>query len=91
LRMIPGMTGAMKLTKPHLVTLLAVLINFSAFSRIIPTLLPTKLMDIFPNGTKWIMPLFGISGIIGLIAVWLFYMLMIPVLRTNIVLRKNEV
>ncbi|MBL7014458.1 MAG: hypothetical protein ISR83_08555 [Candidatus Marinimicrobia bacterium] len=80
-RMVPGMTGALRLKNPGTVLWIAVLVNGAAISRVLPMILPSNILDMIPNGYEIIMPLFGVSGILGVAAIWLFYFTMNPVLK----------
>ena len=83
LRMIPGMTGALRLKHPYLVSWIAILVNIAAFTRVFPMILPSFILENTPKGYENIMFLFGISGIVGVLAIWLFYFAMRPVLKGN--------
>jgi len=80
-RMIPGMTGALRLKHPYLVSWIAILVNLAAFTRVIPMILPSSIIENIPKGYESIMSIFGVSGILGVLSVWLFYLVMRPVLN----------
>jgi hypothetical protein len=46
-------------------------------------ILPSFILENTPKGYENIMFLFGISGIVGVLAIWLFYFAMRPVLKGN--------
>ncbi len=80
-RMIPGMTGALKLTHPKRVTWLAVILNMSVLFRTLSIALPESMLMIIPNGPIIAVRLFGLSGVLFLIGLWIFYYIMKPVLN----------
>lgn len=79
-RMIPGMTGVLKLKHPNRVAWLAIIVNISVFCRTLSIAIPESILNIIPNGTVLALRLFGLSGILFLISLWIFYYLMKPIL-----------
>lgn len=79
-RMIPGMTGALQLKHPNRVTWVAIIMNVSVLCRTLYITLPESMLNIVPNGSVVALRLFGISGILFLIGLWIFYYIMKPVL-----------
>lgn len=79
-RMIPGMTGVMKLKHPNRVAWLAIVMNVSVLFRTLSIALPESMLNIIPNGSVMALRLFGFSGILFLIGLWIFYYIMKPVL-----------
>ena len=79
-RMIPGMTGAVKLKHPNRVVWIAVIMNMSVLCRTLSIALPEPMLNIIPNGSVVALRLFGFSGILFLIGLWIFYYIMKPVL-----------
>lgn len=80
-RMIPGMTGAMRLNHPKRVAWLAILINGSVLFRTLSIVLPESFLNILPNGSVFSTRLFGVSGILFMIGLWVFYSIIKPVLE----------
>ncbi len=84
LRMIPGMTGAMKLEKPNRVAYLAIVMNLSVIFRTISIVLPESFLNSVPNGGIIAIRMFGLSGFLFLLGLGIFYYLMKPVLKFNL-------
>jgi len=80
-RMIPGMAGIRKLTKPHWVAPLAILSNVAVFQRVFILVLPVQVLSSLPGHIELYNRLFGISGILFLIGLGIFYYIMFPVLK----------
>ncbi len=80
-RMIPGMTGAMKLQHPNRVAILAIVVNMAVLFRALTLVLPESWLNIIPNGSIITTQLFGLSGILFMIGLWIFYTIMKPVLK----------
>jgi len=80
-RMIPGMTGAMKRMRPNRVLYLAMIINISVLFRTFSLVLPEQILNIFPNGGIIATRMFGLSGLLFLIGLGVFYYIMKPVLK----------
>ncbi len=84
-RMIPGMTGVMKLQHPNRVASLAIIINVSVLFRALPLVIPESILNIIPNGSILMTRLFGLSGILFMIGLWFFYTIMKPVLKGTLI------
>jgi hypothetical protein len=83
LRMIPGMTGAMKLEKPNRVAILSIIMNLSVIFRTMSIVLPESILYSVPNGGLIATRMFGLSGFLFLFGLGIFYYLMKPVLKIN--------
>ncbi|MBT7556807.1 hypothetical protein HN615_07765 [Candidatus Woesearchaeota archaeon] len=85
-RMIPGMTGAMKLQKPSRVAFLAIIMNLSVLFRTISIVFPELVLNSVPYGGIIATRMFGASGMLFLTGLVVFYTILKPVL-----IRKDEI
>ncbi|MBT3478313.1 MAG: hypothetical protein HOA15_03665 [Candidatus Marinimicrobia bacterium] len=80
-RMIPGMTGAMKLTHPNRVVYLSIIINISVLFRVLSAIIPEQALILLPFNGTIATRMFGLSGLIFLFGLGIFYYIMKPVLK----------
>ena len=84
IRMIPGMTDTMKLKHPDRVIWLVRIINFSILFRTIYLVIPESILLSIPSIGIIALRLFGLSGILFMFGLLVFYYLMAPILNNNL-------
>jgi len=80
-RMIPGMMGIRRLTRPKWVIPLSIIVNISVIFRVFTLVLPANLISGLPGGSSIYNRIFGLSGLMFLIGLMIFYYIMVPVLN----------
>ena len=84
IRMIPGMTSTKKLKHRDRVIWLVRIINFSILFRTIYLVIPESILLSKPSIGIIALRLFGLSGILFMFGLLVFYYLMAPILNNNL-------
>ncbi len=80
-RMVPGLLGKKGIEHPNRVPYLAALVNIAVICRTLLLILPESFYSSFPHMGIILLRMYGVSGILFLSGLGLFYYMMKPVLK----------